>query len=112
MNTRQDGWDGNQQQPCYRLTLAEVYDIRFVNDPQAKKSRRVRLCIVGDNDSWFETILWKEEDCEWTSYFISRNTGRRVKDEPPTGASRVYYLTTFYRMQKMNGLCSWEMYQL
>jgi len=84
-----------------RLQLADVYDICFVHDPQAKKSTRVRICIVGDNDLWFEKIVWNEKDSEWISYFVSRNTGRMVKDEPPTGASRVIYLTYFYRMLKM-----------
>ena len=88
----------------HSLKLGDIYDIRFVHDPQAKKSARVRICVVGDNDAWFEKLIWRGD--EWISFFISRNTGRRVRDEPPTGASRVFYLTNMYRNHKMRERCN------
>ncbi len=63
----------------------------------AKPSRVVRNSslpkeIEGDGDLWYEVLLRSKKTGQEVSFFCSKNTGQRVRDEPPTGASRVIYL--------------------
>jgi len=48
--------------------------------------------IIGDRDVWEERICVHSKTGKQKSFFYSLNTGFRVKDEPPTGASEVIFL--------------------
>ena len=50
------------------------------------------LPILGDGDVWVETIYRHKETGEHRVFFCSLKTGRKLYDEPPTGASKVVYL--------------------
>jgi len=67
------------------------------SNPFAKPSKSMKntnIEIIGDNDVWEERILVQKNTGKEKSFFYSANTGFRVKDEPPTGASQVIYLNT------------------
>jgi hypothetical protein len=65
-------------------------------DPLAKKSKRYskgsKREIVGDGDVWIENIATNSKSKRLYSVFISRETGKRIPFEPPTGASKVVFL--------------------
>uniref|UniRef100_A0A7S3VF53 Uncharacterized protein n=1 Tax=Chaetoceros debilis TaxID=122233 RepID=A0A7S3VF53_9STRA len=89
-----------------KLDLSEVkrYDIAQIHDPFAKPSTRAktsRPCSVeSDQDVWVEKLLSNKKTGQLHSFFESKKTGRRVEDEPPTGASRVVYLRNSYVVRK------------
>ncbi len=54
-------------------------------------------CGDGDGDIWVEVLCKNTKTGEIRSYFKStKDPNRRVKDEPPTGASRVIFLRPSY----------------
>ena len=78
------------------------YDTQIIHDPHAKPSERVRRSKLlqnqeGDGDVWIETVFRSSKSGKTCTFFISQNTGRRVRDEPPTGASQVLYLRNLIR---------------
>ena len=67
------------------------------HDPFAKQSRmimRSTLIIpqMGDGDIWVEKRFQSSKSGKERIFFCSTNTGRKVRDEPPTGASKIVYL--------------------
>ena len=68
-----------------------------VRDPCAKKSKITKranlgnLAKEGDGDVWVEKLFRSKKSGKLRIYFVSMATGRRSRDEPPTGASRVIY---------------------
>ena len=69
-----------------------MYDTDAIIDPLAKQSKIVQKKIKGDGDVWVEAIFQNKISGNKRHYFVSQNTGQRVRNEPPTGASRVFYL--------------------
>jgi hypothetical protein len=65
-------------------------------DPLARKSKRYskgsKHKIIGDGDVWIENIATNAKSKRLYSVFISRETGKRIPFEPPTGASKVIFL--------------------
>lgn len=66
-------------------------------NPFAKQSKSIRkskmkMKIIGDNDIWEERTLVNTKTGRQRSFFYSVNTGFRLKDEPPTGASQIVYI--------------------
>jgi len=47
-----------------------------------------------DGDIWVEKIFQSKKTGKRRIYFCSSKTGRKVRDEPPTGASKVIYRDT------------------
>ncbi len=74
------------------------YDVDVVKDPLATPSAKVRksnirsLAQQGDGDIWVEMIFRHKETGKTKIMFVSKNTGRKVGGEPPSGASKVIYL--------------------
>jgi hypothetical protein len=65
-------------------------------DPCAKPSKTIKRSNLdisgeGDGDIWVEKIFVSKRSGKQRTFFISVATGRRVRDEPPTGASKVIY---------------------
>lgn len=79
------------------------YDTRLVADPSAKASKKMDRAggnvpsPSGDGDIWVEKIFRHRETGETSVFFVSKLTGQRVKQEPPSGASRVMYLRQSYK---------------
>mmetsp|Transcript_14934 Transcript_14934/g.17379 ORF Transcript_14934/g.17379 Transcript_14934/m.17379 type:complete len:175 (+) Transcript_14934:91-615(+) len=76
-------------------TLRHKYDIDIISDPNATPSKKIAKSGVsptGDGDVWVEMIFMHQTAGECPVFFVSKNTGVRVKDEPPSGASRVIFL--------------------
>jgi len=70
-----------------------LYDTKIVEDPLAKPSKIVKgLKVVGDNDIWVEAICKNRKSGNTHIFFVSQKTGQKVRNEPPTGASHVFYL--------------------
>jgi len=87
-----------------------MHDYDFYNikqlDPLAKPSSIVKKSkfhnnIEGDGDVWVETILQHSITGNKRIYFVSNKTGKRSRDEPPTGASQVVYLKNSARDFRM-----------
>jgi hypothetical protein len=86
---------------------------RLIHDPLARKSDKKissRLCR-GDGDLWLEKECVHATTGKHMSFFYSAHTGRRVANEPPSGAQRVLYVGSkskvicggcleLYRMEK------------
>ena len=80
----------------------EKYDTSAVIDPEAAPSKKVMRSsltnknntnLKGDDDVWVEKIYYSKHDRKQEiRVFVSKKTGNKVRDEPPTGASRVIYL--------------------
>jgi len=83
-----------------KLDLSEVkrYDIAQIHDPFAKPS--TRGSVESDQEVWVEKLMANKRTGQLHSFFESKTTGRRVQDEPPTGASRVIYLRNSYVVRK------------
>jgi len=67
----------------------------YGDDPCARQSKLMKkssMKIKDDGDTWEERILVNTKNGKKRSFFYSINTGFRVKDEPPTGASLIIYL--------------------
>jgi hypothetical protein len=69
-----------------------------IRDPCARPSKIVRksshlqqLTEKGDGDVWVEKLYKSKRTGEYKVYFVSINTGKRSRDEPPSGASKVIY---------------------
>mmetsp|Transcript_10078 Transcript_10078/g.11781 ORF Transcript_10078/g.11781 Transcript_10078/m.11781 type:complete len:228 (+) Transcript_10078:79-762(+) len=91
---------------CSKLDLIEKgnCDTRMVRDPEARPCTRMnkanflrKIDIVGDKDVWVEKIYYNIENGNKKIFFVSKQTGKKVEQEPPTGASRVIYLKESYR---------------
>lgn len=73
--------------------MRRYHDISHVHDPMAKRSNKVdRGACMGDGDIWVEKMCQSTKTGKLANYFVSTNTGKKVKDEPPTGASSVVFL--------------------
>jgi len=85
------------------LNEKKIYDIKIVTDPSAKASKRMDRAggngpiHSGDGDIWVEKMFRHRETGETRIFFISKQTGKKVKQEPPTGASTVMYLRQSYK---------------
>jgi len=76
-----------------------LYDTKSIVDPLAKPSKIVkRLGIVGDGDIWVESVCRNRKSGSTRLFFVSQNTGQKVRDEPPTGASQVLYLKRWWHI--------------
>lgn len=66
------------------------------DEPPTGAGKVVRLpkdtLKVGDGDVWVEKKFQNSKTGKQRSFFLSKNTGRRVRDEPPSGASKVVFL--------------------
>jgi len=85
------------------------YDVKQIHDPNAKPSKKAAKAnmtgmskvnpIEGDGDVWVEKIFRNRQTGSTRTFFVSKQTGKKVAFEPPTGASRVLYLRESYRMK-------------
>jgi hypothetical protein len=77
------------------------------HDPIAKPSKIVRRSNLnvdsskGDGDIWVEKIFMSKRTGKRRIFFVSVATGRRVRDEPPTGASQIVYQDDLKEMRKI-----------
>eukprot|EP01083_Nonionella_stella_P298911 1014416_1 len=84
------------------------YDTIKVHDDTAKPSPTMKKATfndkhsIGDGDTWREGVFYAKG--EHRIYFISKLTGKKVRDEPPTGASEVIYLRDATRERRLNHL--------
>jgi len=70
-----------------------LYDTGNIEDPFAKQSNKSkRMEVKGDGDIWVEANFRSSKSGKTRLFFVSQNTGQKVCDEPPTGASQVFYL--------------------
>jgi hypothetical protein len=69
---------------------------RLIHDPLAKKSdKRISSRLSqGDGDVWMEKECVNVKTGKHVSVFYSAHTGRKVPHEPPSGATKVLYLTS------------------
>jgi len=69
---------------------------KVLNEPPTGAGKVVRLpkdtLMVGDGDVWVEKKFQNSKTGKQRSFFFSTNTGRKVRDEPPSGASKIVYL--------------------
>lgn len=83
----------------------KLYDLQLILDPNARASKKMSKArgstpsSVGDGDVWVEKIFRNTETGETRIFFVSKLTGKKVKFEPPTGASRVMYLRQSYKSE-------------
>ena len=89
------------------LDLRDIakYDVQNCHESVAKPSKiaeRNGCDMRGDDDVWIEKRLVHKETGRARSFFFSKKTGRRVPDEPPSGASKVLYLKTQPQEVKTN----------
>ena len=75
-------------------------------DPCAKPSKtmmRSNLNVSGDGDGdiWVEKIFVSRRSGKQRTFFVSVATGRRVRDEPPTGASKVLYQDDLQELRRI-----------
>jgi len=75
-------------------------------DPCAKPSKtmmRSNLDVPGDGDGdiWVEKIVVSKRSGKKRTFFVSVATGRRVRDEPPTGASKVLYKDDLQELRRI-----------
>jgi len=95
-----DGLTSDINAPIVEITKHEIE--RF-NDPLAKPSKHIWRCddpteavISGDGDVWVEILCQSTKTGEIISFFKSATTGKKVSNEPPTGASHVVFLRQSY----------------
>jgi len=75
---------------CSKNTSKKVRD-----EPPTGASKIVTIYDIqkeGDGDVWVEKTFQNSKTGKRRTFFCSKNTGRKVRDEPPTGASKVVYL--------------------
>jgi hypothetical protein len=65
-------------------------------DPFAKPSKilkksNLKVSSDGDGDIWVEKVFVSKRTGSRRIFFVSVGTGRRSRDEPPTGASKIIY---------------------
>ncbi len=78
----------------------EKYDTKAIADPTAAPSNKYKKAFKdkgntptkGDGDVWVEKKLVHKKTGEQVRCFVSKNTGEKVIDEPPSGASKVIFL--------------------
>jgi len=81
----------------------KFYDIKVVSDPNAKASKKMGKAggnvttAEGDGDVWVEKIFRHKKTGNTKIFFVSKQTGKKNPNEPPTGASRVLYLRQSYK---------------
>lgn len=81
-----------ENERCRRETKGTSYDDSFARPSKSMKKSQMNANITGDRDIWEERILVNKHTGEQRSFFYSTNTGFRLMDEPPTGASYIIYL--------------------
>jgi len=75
------------------------YDTKVVEDPLAKASKKTGGSLAspnGDGEVWAEK-MYRNKSGKTKIFFVSKQTGEKVEEEPPTGASRVMYLRQSYK---------------
>ena len=60
--------------------------------PSRILKRSLRTTVSGDGDVWVEQLFRHKISGALRSFFCSTKTGKKRRDEPPTGASKVIYL--------------------
>mmetsp|Transcript_25305 Transcript_25305/g.31182 ORF Transcript_25305/g.31182 Transcript_25305/m.31182 type:complete len:195 (+) Transcript_25305:155-739(+) len=80
-----------------RKSMLRKYDTAIVQDPNATPSTKIAKSSKqedskGDGDVWVEMIFKHQATGNSHVFFVSKNTGKKVMNEPPSGASRVIYL--------------------
>ena len=92
--------------PCdlpHQSSLKSIFDEDSDDDFYARQSSRMPVVpIIPDNDIWVEHFaltksIHYEDKTILRPYFESVSTGKRLWDEPPTGASTVQYATAHAR---------------
>jgi len=81
------------------------YDTHAVHDCVAKPSKKVEkshIEIKGDGEVWVEKLYQHTKTRESRVFFVSKSTGRKVPDEPPSGASHVIYLRKSFIEERTN----------
>jgi hypothetical protein len=81
------------------------YDTQAVHDCVAKPSKKVEkshIGIKGDGEVWVEKRYRHIKTRESKIFFVSKSTGRKVPDEPPSGASHVIYLRISFIEERTN----------
>ena len=79
-------------------TASSVYTSPLsIRDPLAKRSKIVQRSrklrqVTGDGDIWVEKVHVSKKSGKKRTIFVSVKTGIKVRDEPPSGASRVLYM--------------------
>ena len=68
---------------------------------QSRMMIRSRSQVLCDDDIWEEKVGVSPQTGLFQSLFQSRKTGVIIRDEPPTGASRVIYITDSLISKKM-----------
>lgn len=64
----------------------------FARESKIIKRSTLNIPKVGDGDIWVERQFRSKNSGKERIYFCSTNTGRKVRGEPPTGASKVIYM--------------------
>ena len=84
------------------------YDTSIVHDHESKSSEKVAksgidsiIHLEGDHDVWVEKNLTNKKTGKPKVFFISKKTGRKVANEPPTGATSVFYLRDSFKETKL-----------
>ena len=92
-----DKYDGHAPSPNGPVVDIKKHQIEHLLDPLAKQSK-VGLTnfngrkVVGDGVIWVEVLCKHQTTGKVKSYFKStKNPGKRVSDEPPTGGSHVVF---------------------
>lgn len=81
------------------------YDTLALHDSLAKPSKKVdksHMIIEGDGDVWIEKLYRHAKTGETKTFFVSQLNGRKVPDEPPSGASHVIYLRESFLEERSN----------
>ena len=84
------------------------HDVQQLNDPcgkQSKKMDRANMESIktdGDGDVWVQKLIQSTRTGRLKLIFQSANTGKRVKNEPPSGASKVVYLNQAFITEAFN----------
>ena len=98
-------------QRCKSPLVRRHHDLSHIHDPMAKRSQKIERTIrldrkvsAGDGDIWVEKICQSSKTGKLTNFFESTNTGKKVMQEPPTGASSVIFLKNDFvqRLQRAN----------
>eukprot|EP00555_Chaetoceros_dichaeta_P002427 CAMPEP_0198251682 /NCGR_PEP_ID=MMETSP1447-20131203/2440_1 /TAXON_ID=420782 /ORGANISM="Chaetoceros dichaeta, Strain CCMP1751" /LENGTH=149 /DNA_ID=CAMNT_0043936763 /DNA_START=182 /DNA_END=631 /DNA_ORIENTATION=+ len=82
-----------------KVNEKNLYDTKVVEDPLAKASKKTGGTMTspkGDGEVWAEKIF-RNKAGETKIFFVSKQTGKKVEDEPPSGSSRVLYLRQSYK---------------
>ena len=95
MNTQKDVRTTMKGASLLDVTEFHKYDTQFVQDSKASKSKKVARStkghpiVQGDDDVWVEKIYHTKNDNREVSVFVSKKTGTMLRDEPPTGMSKL-----------------------